>query len=819
MERNRPMTTTIRKKRLFVNKQYLKRHFTTNNTCMKTIIRNFLSVMRRFRLAMVLNILGLSVAFVSFMLIMMQLRYDREYDTCHRDVNALYRFDFSHDGSNYQAVICRPLTRMFAASSPHIVGAGITGEFRRLFFFVDKNGSRNGYKESSIEVSPEIPHLFGFDMVEGDIHALEEPRRVLLPLSMAKKFFGDESAVGKQLTFDDPNATPLIVGGVFRDFPNNSSMENVIYQAINPQINYDIWGNWIYNFYVRLDDPTNKQLVIDDFRNNYGKLSEGINYAPGKMHFMLTPLPALHYLKNVSVDNVPKASMETLYMLAAIALVILLIAGINFTNFSTALTPMRIKSINTQKVLGSSDGILRFSLLVEAVIISLTSFGVAVFILRLLADTSFTSLMEPDISIASQLPVVGITAVISIVLGGIAGLYPTFYITSFPPALALKGSFGLSPKGRKMRSVLIAIQFIASFALILGALFMYLQNYFMANAPLGYDRDELIVAQMNQKINKNREAFEQELKSFAGIGGVAYSEVILSSDDSYMGWGRQYMGEKINFQCIPVSASFLEVMGVKITEGRGFRPEDDLKEHPVCVFNEKAKEKYDLKLDTKIAENLIVGFMEDVKFASFRVEVSPMAFLVWGKHSWGNQEVNYAVAYVKVKAGTDMREAIKHIRTSLAKFDSYYPFNIRLHDEILQNTYGKERRITSQITLFSLIAIFICIVGVFGLVMFDSESRRKEISLRKVMGATVEHILVMFNRTYIIIMGICFAIAAPIAYIVVSKWLENFAYRTPLYWWVFAIAFVAVGVITILTVTFQNWRVANENPVKNIKSE
>ena len=142
-----------------------------------------------------------------------------------------------------------------------------------------------------------------------------------------------------------------------------------------------------------------------------------------------------------------------------------------------------------------------------------------------------------------------------------------------------------------------------------------------------------------------------------------------------------------------------------------------------------------------------------------------------------------------------------------------------MYDEILQNTYKNEQLITSQITLFSLIAIFICIVGVFGLVMFDSESRRKEISLRKVMGATVESILVMFNRTYIIIMGICFAIAAPIAYIVVSKWLENFAYRTPLYWWVFAIAFVAVGVITILTVTFQNWRVANENPVKNIKSE
>ena len=776
--------------------------------------------MRRFKVATLLNVLGLSVAFVAFMCIAMQLRYDREFDTCYPKSECIFRVDAVHDDGGSQSVINRPLSRMFGESSPHILKYGISSiGIGSSYFYVTRNTERITYKEPRRYVSPELPEVLGFEMLEGRIDALKEPNAVLIPQSMAQRIFGNRSAVGELFQFDNPEWSPMIVRGVFKDLPRNATFSNTIYQAIKEKENYDEWKNWSYHVYIRLDDAANKQVVIENFHANYDQLKAGYEQANNEVNLRLTAMPELHYLPNVSLDTTPKASRQTLYVLSAIAIIILLIAGINFTNFSTALTPMRIKSINTQKVLGSSDGILRFSLLAEAVTISLTSFGVAVFILRLLADTSFTSLIEPDISIASQLPVVGITAVISIVLGGIAGFYPTFYITSFPPALALKGNFGLSPKGRKMRGVLVSVQFIASFALIIGALFMYLQNYFMANAPLGYDRNELIVVQMNQKINKNREAFEQELKSYAGIGGVAYSEVILSSDDSYMGWGRQYMGENINFQCIPVSASFLEVLGVKITEGRGFRPEDDLKEYPVCVFNEKAKEKYDLKLDTKVAENLIVGFMEDVKFASFRVEVSPMAFLVWGKHSWGNQEVNYAVAYVKVKAGTDMREAIKHIRATLVKFEPNYPLKVLMYDEILEFTYRNERLITSQITLFSLIAIFICIVGVFGLVMFDSESRRKEISLRKVMGATVERILVMFNRTYIIIMGICFAIAAPIAYIVVSEWLENFAYRTPLYWWVFAIAFVAVGVITILTVTFQNWRVANENPVKNIKSE
>ena len=776
--------------------------------------------MRRFKVATLLNVLGLSVAFVAFMCIAMQLRYDREFDTCYPKSENLFRVDVLKKDGAIWSILCRPLFRIFSESSPHIVESGLTPIWSNtISFFVTHEGGRTFYKESFQNIGINIPRMLGFEMVEGDINTFKEPKAVIIPQSMARRIFGNRSAVGELLRFDDQNSSSITVCGVYKDLPRNSSFSNSIYHAIGADENFNSWNNWNYHGYIRLDNPANKQAVIDNFLANYDKLREGMENSYDKEDIRLTAIPELYLQEAAYGDSKPKGSKQTLIVLSAIAIIILLTAGINFTNFNTSLTPMRVKSINTQKVLGSSDGILRFSLLVEAVIISLTSFGIAVFILRLLADTSFTSLMEPDISIASQLPVVGITAVIAIVLGVLAGLYPAFYITSFSPALVLKGSFGLSPKGRKIRSVLVAIQFIASFALIIGALFMYLQNYYMENAPVGYDRDELIVVEMNRKTNKNREAFEQELKSFAGIGGVAFSEQVVSSADQYMGWGRPYGDKSINFTCLPVSSSFLEVMGVKITEGRGFRPEDDLKEHPVCVFNETARAEYDLKLDTKVSENLIVGFMEDIKFASFRQKISPMAFLVWGKHSWGSYEVYYTNAYIKVKAGTDMHEAIKHIRATLDKFDSGYPFNIRMYDEILQNTYKNERLITSQITLFSLIAIFICIVGVFGLVMFDSESRRKEISLRKVMGATVEHILVMFNCTYIIIMGICFAIAAPIAYIVVSKWLENFAYRTPLYWWVFAIAFVAVGVITILTVTFQNWRVANENPVKNIKSE
>ena len=392
-------------------------------------------------------------------------------------------------------------------------------------------------------------------------------------------------------------------------------------------------------------------------------------------------------------------------------------------------------------------------------------------------------------------------------------------MTSFQPAMVLKGNFGLSPTGKRMRNVLVGIQYVASFALIIGALFMYLQNHFMQSAPLGYDRDELIVSNLNQKINDDREALTNELMKSASVSGVTYSEFLLSSGDQYMGWGRNFRDESINYQCLPVDWNFLEVMGIQVSEGRGFRQEDDLKENGCYVFNETAKAQFDMKLGDKIGDDEIIGFMPDVKFASFRQAVSPMAFFLWGKYQRSSSEKFYGQLYVKFKAGSDLRAGMEHVRQSLAKFDAEYPFNVRFFDEVLQQTYEQELKMGYLITLFSIVAILISIVGVFGLVVFESGYRRKEIAIRKVFGSTTGEILLMFNRGYLYILLICFALGAPVAWYGVSRWLENFAYRTPMYGWVLAVAFLVVALITVATVTFQSWRVANENPAENVKAE
>jgi putative ABC transport system permease protein len=779
---------------------------------MKTIIRNFLSVLRRYKLATALNVLGLSVAFAAFMVIMMQVDYDRGFDRCHRDADRIFRVEVDFGDGNVQAITNRPLSNAFIESSPHILAGTIANPFQWPFFFsTEAGGERSFYQENAIKVTPSYTDVFDFDMLEGSAKALDDPEKALIPLSLSEKLFGGEPATGRLLTGRDRVYT---VGGVFRDFPRNSSVENVIYTTLDPKENLNTWGNWNYMLFVRVDVAENAAGLYENFERNFD-MSAFEMKRPFDGSLRLTALPEVHYTTDATYDPTPKSNRQTGLILLAIAFVIVVIAGINYTNFSASLAPKRIRSINTQKILGGSTAVIRTALTLEGVAIGLLSFLLGLGMVALAGDTSLASLVDADLSLSLHPGLIGATAALAVATGLLAGLYPSYYVTSFPPAMTLKGNFGLSPKGRQLRSVLIGVQFIASFALIIGASFMFLQNYYMQHAPLGYDRDEIIVTDLTGKVNDSRDAFTDRLKSFSGIDDVTCSDPLLSSQDQYMGWGRDFRGGTINFQCLPVEPSFLRVMGVQITEGRDFREEDRLTHRGVFVFNEKARADYGLVLNDRIDSAEIVGFMPDVKFASFRTEVVPMAFYVWGTQNWGNRPNN---AYIKVKAGADLRAAMTHVRASLAAFDGDYPFNVRFFDEVLNGLYEKEQKLSALITIFSLIAIFISIVGVFGLVIFDSEYRRKEIGIRRVFGATTGEILVMFNKGYVRILTICFVLAAPVAWYAVTRWLENFAYRTPMYWWVYVVAFAVVFILTVATVTFQNWRAASMNPVDSIQT-
>ncbi|MDR1258418.1 MAG: ABC transporter permease [Tannerellaceae bacterium] len=782
---------------------------------MKTILRNLLSVLRRFKMATALNILGLSVAFAAFMIIMMQISYDLGFDRSHPGSDRIFcveagpLLDFDK-----VAILPRPFIEAFMHSSPHIeAGAYRDAMTREALFTVEADDGRDSYLENVLRVSTGYASLFSFDMTEGSDRALEDPEKLLIPESLARKFFGPGPATGLRLKGMDRTYT---VGGVFRDIPLNSSVPNVIYRSIEANENINDWGDWNYVSYIRVNEPGNVAGLYENFRNTFDFSAIDNEYSLKDIALSFVPLADMHFEKGISFDVTPKASRQTLVIILGIAIIIVLIAGINYMNFSASLTPMRIRSINTQKVLGGSAVAIRLALMAEAVSIALLSFLAAMLIVSASENTFLARLVDGGISLKASIPLAAVTAGVALLTGFLAGLYPAWYMTSFPPAMALKGSYGLPPSGRRLKNALICIQFIASFVLIIGASFMYLQNHFMRHAGLGFEKDNLIVAGINGRIFMSRDAVSGRLKSFADIEGVGYSQSLLSGD-LFMRWVRDYHDREISFDCLPVDHSFLEVIGIETSAGRGFRPEDANKEQGAFILNEKARATFDLELNDKMSGSDIVGFIPDMNFASLHREITPMAFFVYGDNNhWG---AAFDYAYIRVKAGSDPVAAIEHVRSALKEFDSDYPFNVRFFDDVLNRTYEKEQTLGRLISLFSLMAILISIVGVFGLVVFESEHRRREISLRKVLGSTTGQILVMFNRTYLRILALCFVVAAPAAWYAVSRWLENFAYRTPLYWWVYPAALTLVAILTISVVTFQSWHAANTNPAESIRAE
>lgn len=382
---------------------------------MRTILRNLLSVLRRFKMATLLNVLGLSVAFAAFILIMMQVDYDRNFDRGIKGWDYIFRVEVAYQSGEKQAVINRPLAEAFIQSSPHIEAGSLIDPWGgEVSFYTEENGTRNNFQERMTRVFPAYADVFTFDMLEGSADKLKEPAMVLLPRSLSSKLFGDRPAVGKQLRMTNSKDV-FTVGGVYRDFPDNSSVGNHIYCQMNPKANFQAFSNWNYMLYVRLDDPANASGLFENFKEHFdvSTLKKGFSWEESGMYLRLNPLTDVHFDSGVTYDRTSKASKSTIQVLFAIAILIIVIAGINFTNFSTALTPMRIKSINTQKVFGGEVSVIRMSLVLEAVAISLLSFSLALFWISLFADTSLAALVDARISLPDYPLLLGGTALIA----------------------------------------------------------------------------------------------------------------------------------------------------------------------------------------------------------------------------------------------------------------------------------------------------------------------------------------------------------------------------------------------------------------------
>ena len=795
---------------------------------MKTIIRNFTSIFRKFITASLLNMLGLSLAFASFFVIITQVNYDLGYNKSFTEHEKLFRLTLKLGPGmeDYGVTLPRPLVEQLAAASPHIKGYGIEQGWTNFdqYMVDDKEYSLN-----QVFGIHDFMSVFKPTVICGDLKGLNQLPNIVLPRSEAMRLFGTVNAVGKTLKYKWVEGWIFNVCAVIEDYPENNFLHGISFRGLND--NEGNYQNWNYQAYIRVDDSANlpnvitamRQKAIEVFKNDLNMTTPQEEEA---LQVVLTPIADTHFAKDLSKDspNIKSVSRSSVYLLICFSLLIVLIAAVNFMNFTLAETPLRIRSINTQKVLGASTASLRGSLLAEAVIISLLAFVGAMAMVYLAHDLGLQKLVQGSILLQDNLWLVGITLLISIVVGLLAGAYPSYYVTSFPPALVLKGSFGLSPKGRVLRSSLICLQFVVSFMLVIGVGIMYQQSYLIFHTDYGFDKDEVMVVPTAPDTRNHADAIDADLRKIPGIEGACLAQSVLGSSDRYQTWGRGEGDKHMTFTCVFVDWRFLSVMGIDIVEGRNFRQTDG----DVYIFNESAKKKYPwLAVDKPINDEdmPVVGFCEDIKYSTLRVDDSqqPIAFLVPSRDGYYSKEGfwrNHLL--VRVAKGVDKREAKEKVLDVVLKYEHESKPDIsdlRYVDDVLEESYRQERLFTQQILLFSLLAILISIIGVFGLTMFESEYRRKEIGVRKVFGSSTREILLMFNRRYLYILLGSFAVAAPLGYLVGQHWLEGFAVRTAISPLLFVVSFLLITLITMLTVTYQSWKNANENPVNSIKTE
>ncbi len=779
---------------------------------MKALYKNFTSILRRFPLSIAMNVAGLTLAFAAFIIILMEVQYEMTYDS--RITQAGRIFHISKESPDFQISShhSRPLIEQRCARiSPEIERYALIEEWDLRAATEDR---QTEFESKAHGITPQFFDMFEFDWVACDTSTFHRPQYLYIPESLARRVFHRTDLVGTVI-WRLNNNEQWIIGGVYRDFPENCSVQNHVYNNLaNYQAND--WRNGRYFGYLQLRHPEKKAEVERLLNDSLG--------GDGDLVFRLTAYDELFFHPELLTtrDDVPKADPKQRLIYLCICVLIILTAAINFTNFYTALTPLRMRSLNTQRVLGARRRTLIRGLVSEGVFLALLAFALSLLVVLALEKSFVNDLLNVNIRLSGYPLVLGLTGVIALLVGWLASVFPAHYATSFQPALVLKGNFGLTARGRRIRNVLIGIQLAVAMALVIIVGGIVSQNYYMRHSYLGYDQDRLVTINLSDcgVWERDAEAFASGLRQVACVEDVALSQVLLSAQFNHnvMNWGRNAEdGSRLQFTCIPVSPNYLKVMGIRLLEGEDFNPQD--KENPM-IFNRKAYEAYPAVRVGKSINNAghIVGICEDFKSGSLREEVQPTCLIVFSGGEYLNWEYRWC-ANIRIKDGVELMEAFAPIRDYCLKFAPDKQWEIKTQFHLMENIYRSERHMQQTLLLFSGLAVLIALSGVFSMTLFECNYRRKEIGLRKIMGATSRQIVRMFCLQYGRILLVGFVVAAPVAWYAVYYYLQNFAYKTPIHWWLFLAAFVLIGGVTLLTVWFQCRQVARENPILSIRTE
>ena len=812
------------------------------------MLRNYFKIairqLKKQKMYSAIKIGGFALSIAACLLIALYIKDELSYDKSYPDATRIYRItvEANQNGKTiYGADWPAPMAKALADDFPEVEKSG-RYMASPLFYGAGSNQIRptdkteNNFEDKFSYADQSFIDMLKLPMVYGDrARALAEPNTMLISKSKADKYFPNQNPVGKLMILNDDKNKIYKIGGVMQDFPTTS---HIHYDFFLTMTGYQLWDGeqtqWSasnYPTYVLLKPGTSAatfekklQLILSKYYLPMAEKSgdKGFVGIIKTAKLRAQPITDIH-LKSANIeDGLSKGDIRFVWLFGAVACFILIIACINFINLSTAKSANRAKEVGLRKVVGSYRISLVKQFLTESLLFSFLSFVLGIMIAWIMLPY-FNVLAAKSLTIPWAawwlLPLMIISA---IVIGIFAGLYPSFYLSAFKPIEVLKGQVSRGTKNSLLRNGLVVFQFTTSIILIIGTLVIYKQTHYILNKKIGFDKEQVLLIQGTNTLDKKTAmpTLKNELLNIAQVKNVTISDYLPISGTKRNGntfhrEGKTTEEAGVGGQIWNVDYDYIKTMGMKVIEGRNFSKEM-ASDSAAMIINKSMAEKMNLKkpIGQQITNGwqhfVVIGVVDDFNYETMRQSVEPLCMTLNDNYS----------SIIAVKMSPQNAQAtIATIGSIWKKFAPSQPFRYTFLDESFRNMYADVQRMGSIFSSFAILAIIIACLGLFALSAFMAEQRNKEIGIRKVLGASVSSITTMLSKDFVKLVLIAFVIASPIAWWAMHTWLQDFAYRIEISWWMFLIAAIVVVFIALATISFQSIKAALMNPTKSLRSE
>ena len=771
-----------------------------------------------------INITGLTIGITVCMMIFLFIMNEFSVDKFHRNGNLIYRVMRGYDkGKPPVPYLSGPYAPALLNDYPGQIKKAVrVGAFNGMISF-----GNQAFNEKNLYVTDDdFFTLFSFPLLRGNPEtALKNPGSVVITENTAIKYFGSaEKAMNKMVDLD--KHFHLKVTGIAKNPPSNSHLNFDVVVPISNFTHSDGFDQWINNayfVYVLLDKSSSKEFLESRFPAFMEKYM-GKDMKEYGFHFdlSLTPLPDIYFEQASAFDNVKHGDKTVVYIFLSIAILILLIACINFMNLSTIRAVERSKEVGLRKVMGALRNNLVWQFIGESLLITFISCALSIGLLQLFMPL-YNSLLGYSLTVTwNSWPIYAFLTGVILIAGVLAGSYPAFFLSAFSPIEALKGKLRLGKGGSFFRQALVVVQFSISVFLIIGTLIIISQMKYVKNKNLGYDESQSVVVKIdNNDIYDHRVMFKNELQNRPNIQSVS----LMSGEPGgfYDIFGFRVEGkntEPMRFRTEFADFEIVKTLGLKIIAGRDFSPSFPTDTLKAALINRTAASLLGWTPEQAIGKwiqnsmrdslpRLIVGVVEDFHFLSLKQKMDALVI---------SPSDDRRVVVIKIRPG-NIPAALKTIREAYSSAAPIYPFEYSFLDQKFDALYKTDLRQQTILTVFSGLAIFIACLGLFGLASFTATKRTKEIGVRKVLGSSTENIVMLLSKDLLKPVLIATCIAIPVGYTAMNNWLNNFAYRTPLHWWIFVLAALMTILIALFTVSFKAIKAGMTNPTTSLRSE